>query len=305
MATGRRRRASGAPVEVALVHRARRDDWSLPKGKLEAGETWAAGAVRETREETGHRVRPRGAAPDPALRRRRAPQGRPLLGGALVGPDRRHRRGRGRRARSGCRRAKRVRRLSYAHDTEVVDSFLAVVDSLVAAADPPSHPLPDVDVLVVLRHARAVKRAAWDGADDLRPLDDRGVTESVALTDWLAAYGPDRVLSSDSARCLDTVRPYALSRDLVDRARAALLRGGLRARSTPRAGPARGRARRRRSYGALHPPARAAEPAAASRRTPGRSGGPAAPPGGAVIVHHVKGSVVSVERHGPEDLLGG
>jgi 8-oxo-dGTP diphosphatase len=40
---------------VLLVHRARYDDWSLPKGKLEAGETWEAAALREVREETGVR----------------------------------------------------------------------------------------------------------------------------------------------------------------------------------------------------------------------------------------------------------
>jgi len=40
-------------VEVALIHRPRYDDWSLPKGKLKRGEDYAAAAVRETREETG------------------------------------------------------------------------------------------------------------------------------------------------------------------------------------------------------------------------------------------------------------
>ena len=40
-------------VEIALVHRPRYDDWSLPKGKLDAGETMAAAAVREIEEETG------------------------------------------------------------------------------------------------------------------------------------------------------------------------------------------------------------------------------------------------------------
>jgi 8-oxo-dGTP pyrophosphatase MutT (NUDIX family) len=37
---------------VLLVHRARQDDWSFPKGKLEAGETWEAAALREVEEET-------------------------------------------------------------------------------------------------------------------------------------------------------------------------------------------------------------------------------------------------------------
>ena len=40
-------------VEVALVHRPRYDDWSLPKGKLDPGEGWQAAAVRETEEEAG------------------------------------------------------------------------------------------------------------------------------------------------------------------------------------------------------------------------------------------------------------
>jgi 8-oxo-dGTP diphosphatase len=40
-------------LEVALVHRPRYDDWSLPKGKHEPGETDEQTAVREIEEETG------------------------------------------------------------------------------------------------------------------------------------------------------------------------------------------------------------------------------------------------------------
>lgn len=43
-------------VEVALVHRPKYDDWTLPKGKLDAGEGWLDAAVREVAEETGHSV---------------------------------------------------------------------------------------------------------------------------------------------------------------------------------------------------------------------------------------------------------
>jgi 8-oxo-dGTP diphosphatase len=44
--------------EVAVVHRPPpRDDWSLPKGKLDPGETLAACALREVEEETGLRCR--------------------------------------------------------------------------------------------------------------------------------------------------------------------------------------------------------------------------------------------------------
>jgi 8-oxo-dGTP diphosphatase len=51
-----RRGATGAP-EVVLVHRPRYDDWSLPKGKLDPGESWEQAAVREVLEEVGLRCR--------------------------------------------------------------------------------------------------------------------------------------------------------------------------------------------------------------------------------------------------------
>jgi 8-oxo-dGTP diphosphatase len=48
-------RESGHGPEVALVHRPRYDDWSLPKGKRDPGETDEQCAVREVEEETGLR----------------------------------------------------------------------------------------------------------------------------------------------------------------------------------------------------------------------------------------------------------
>jgi 8-oxo-dGTP pyrophosphatase MutT (NUDIX family) len=43
--------------QVAVVHRPRYDDWSLPKGKLDHGESFADAALREVQEETGLRCR--------------------------------------------------------------------------------------------------------------------------------------------------------------------------------------------------------------------------------------------------------
>ena len=42
-------------LEVLLVHRPKYDDWTFPKGKLDAGESFEAAAVREVEEEAGIR----------------------------------------------------------------------------------------------------------------------------------------------------------------------------------------------------------------------------------------------------------
>lgn len=41
---------------VAVVHRPYREDWSIPKGKLDPGETFEQAALREIHEETGFTV---------------------------------------------------------------------------------------------------------------------------------------------------------------------------------------------------------------------------------------------------------
>src|SRR5687767_82796 len=39
--------------EIAVIRRKRYEDWTLPKGKLDPGESWETAALREVREETG------------------------------------------------------------------------------------------------------------------------------------------------------------------------------------------------------------------------------------------------------------
>jgi 8-oxo-dGTP diphosphatase len=89
------------------------------------------------------------------------------------------------------------RRLSYPRDAEVLRDFTA-------------GPLLTTAVLI-LRHASAGKRGDWHDLDALRPLDALGRADARELGRLLSAYGPVRVLSSATARCVETVLPYALA----------------------------------------------------------------------------------------------
>ena len=62
--------------------------------------------------------------------------------------------------------------------------------------------------VLLLRHARAGERAAWTGDDTLRPLDDRGLRQALALRD-LAQRAIGRIVSSPYRRCVETVEPLA------------------------------------------------------------------------------------------------
>jgi phosphohistidine phosphatase SixA/ADP-ribose pyrophosphatase YjhB (NUDIX family) len=288
-------------VEIGLVHRARREDWSLPKGKLEPGETWAGAAVRETREETGHAI----YLGPPLPTQRYLVDGRPKIvryWSARTSGDEDLVDGIEVDALDWLSPEEARERLSYEHDTTVIDGFLSVEEAVVDATKPTVDLAPDADVLVVLRHARAVKRAAWTGPDRERPLEPRGAVEANSLAPWLAAYGPDRVLSSDSTRCLDTVSPYATKHGLTIEHEPLFSEEGFashRRLALARLGAVLDLGGR--IVVCTHRPVLPS----LLRHIAGRHDAAATlplAPGGAVIVHHVRGQVLSLERHGPEDL---
>ena len=194
------RPALGGPgVEVALVHRPKYDDWSLPKGKLTSGEHPLLGAVREVWEETGHVGVP----------------GRPL--------------GEIRYLKDGD--PKRVRYWAM-HVDEGTFTPGEEVDQLMWL--PPREGqkflLPERDQhilgefgrdtdatwpLVLVRHGSAGERAAWPGVDRDRPLDELGQAQAETLVPLLDVLRVERVLSADVLRCLETVGPYAEAHHLT------------------------------------------------------------------------------------------
>jgi 8-oxo-(d)GTP phosphatase len=187
--------------EVALVHRQRYDDWSLPKGKPLPGEHVLLTAIREVAEETGVRV---------------------ILGRRLPST---HYQQHGNRPKSVDYWAAKAAdepqpgftpndevdevgwmgipaardRLTYPHDVSVIDEF---------AAGP-----PDTEPLILVRHASAGSKDEWRAAgheDDLkRPLDPVGRQQREELALLLRCYGIAQVLSSAAVRCVQTVQAYA------------------------------------------------------------------------------------------------
>jgi 8-oxo-dGTP diphosphatase len=189
-------------TELALVHRPHRKDWSFPKGKLEPGEHPAAAAVREVFEETGYTV----ALGRPLPSRRYLVDGQPKhVRYWAAGADRQPAVPFEPFAEIDQLRwvpdAQAREQLSYRHDAELVKAL---------------HRLPLETVpLVIVRHAKAFKRAQWAGTvDSARPLDSRGIAQARRLVPLLGAYGISAVHTSDATRCRDTVLPYARSRRL-------------------------------------------------------------------------------------------
>ena len=186
-------------VEVCLVHRPRYGDWSLPKGKLEAGEHPLLAAVREVAEEADVRAVPQVRLSTVHYRsegRAKAVDYWSMRAAANGGfqPDTEVDEVRWLPVDDA------VRLVSYPHDAEVLGAFAA---------------LPQVTaVLALVRHAHAGKRATWSGPDTGRPLDATGWAQAHALAELVALVRPVRLLSASARRCVQTLDPAAALLDL-------------------------------------------------------------------------------------------
>ena len=193
--------AAGAVVlrgdEVLLVHRPKYDDWSFPKGKLDRGEHALSAAVREVEEETGLRVR---------LGRPLSDQHYPVNG-------------RGKFVHYWVARVVGDDDVSAYLVNSEIDEVVWV--SLERAHEMLTYPRDQKTLkqaqkrsrktrtFVVLRHAKARSREHWRADDRFRPLLRTGATQSEKLVPLLAAYDLRRLVSSSSVRCVTTVIPYA------------------------------------------------------------------------------------------------
>lgn len=188
------RTRDGAP-EVAVIHRPRYDDWTLPKGKVKDDESDLLAAVREVREEVGAEV---------AVQQR--------LGKVTYEAE-----GEPKRVTYWSMRYTggefeanhevddlRWLRVGRAHTTMTYPDDRTVLEAFDAS------PVAD-SMLLLVRHAKAGKRTEWQGDDDLRPLDVDGEQQARELVDLLSVFGPTRIYAANRTRCVQTVEPLAKS----------------------------------------------------------------------------------------------
>jgi len=186
-------------IEVVIIHRKRYDDWTLPKGKVEAGESLPACAVREVHEETGVTIRLGVPLDSISYEAGNAgPKKVDYWGGVVL---------------DSVRRAPDAEvdvvswlpiraalgRLTYSHDHFLVQQYLDQ---------------PATTPLIILRHVKAMDRKDWSRKDAARPLNSRGRRQAKILSPMLDAYGVSRLVSSTSTRCIATLMPYAHQHEL-------------------------------------------------------------------------------------------
>ena len=191
---------------VLLVHRPRYDDWSLPKGKAEPGESLPMTAVRETFEETGVNVRL-----DTPLNVMNYQVG----GGektvsywrASVTSIRRHKPNDEVDKVVWLTPKVAMKRLSYTDEREMLAQALS---------------LPDTTPVLIVRHGKAMLRKHWTARDSARPLNARGRQQAEDLEALLRCYHVENLASSTSTRCMATLQPYAKAERLDVRGWATL-----------------------------------------------------------------------------------
>jgi 8-oxo-dGTP diphosphatase len=190
-------------ARILLVHRTQHKDVSLPKGKVDPGETLPHTAVREIAEETGFDVSlgaPLGTV------EYRLPNGRDKVvhywsAEVDAGQAERHSYEANGEilALEWVPIAKAVKHLTYEHDADVVERFAAQLDAGLARTF----------ALIVLRHGKAMPHEQWDGPDHTRPLLHLGLEQSRSVAGGIAAFGPATLVTSTAARCVSTIAPSA------------------------------------------------------------------------------------------------
>jgi 8-oxo-dGTP diphosphatase len=182
--------------EILVVHRPKYADWSLPKGKVDPGESDHQTAIREVEEETGVRCR---IIENLAQIEYQMGSGRPKLVHFFS-----------------------MKPMSVVpfHPNDEVDEIrwvtleeagklLSYQDDRWMVSEADYRRLDTSGTLYLVRHAAAGVRVGWAGPDTERPLTEKGRRQAEALVPLLGTAGITRIYASPHVRCKETVEPLA------------------------------------------------------------------------------------------------
>lgn len=184
------RKSDQLKLEIAIIHRPRYDDWSLPKGKVESGESHISAGYREIQEETGYESTFGPEIGTVVYKLEGAPKEVRYWAAAAT-------------AKTGIPNPQEVdevlwlepiqakEKLSNKDDRAIVDFFLEFG--------------ADTFPIILLRHAKALRHTDWDGDDGDRPLEHRGQLQAKRLLPIYLPYGIAEVHTSDALRCIETI----------------------------------------------------------------------------------------------------
>lgn len=182
-------------VQIAVIHRPRYDDWSLPKGKVDPGESHIQAAYREVLEETGVKAH----------------------FGPEIGTVDYEVEGVTKEVRYWLAEAVEYR--AATPNPEEVDEiqWLSINDAIAKLSNSDDREIVRIaeefgfgsTPLILLRHTKALKRELWDGDDGDRPLEHVGQIQAAHIPALYSAYGIEKIYSSDAIRCVQTIEPMA------------------------------------------------------------------------------------------------
>jgi 8-oxo-dGTP diphosphatase len=201
--------------EVALVHRPKYDDWSLPKGKAKAGEHLLVTALREVTEETGYlprigpylmSVRYHVTAGGHSTNKAVKYWSMRCAGGSFLASDEVD-------EMEWLPLDEARRRVTIASDRDVLDTFRRTPR--------------DTELLLLVRHGATVPPPRRPkGRPITRRLNRSGRGQAASLVPVLEGLGITDLLSADLPACVDMLAPFAAATGLTVRREAGLTRAG-------------------------------------------------------------------------------
>ena len=188
------RRSSLDEIEVALVYRSRHKDWGFPKGKVEQNESPIACAFRETMEETGFDVRLQRYLGEVNYQTSVGMKLVKYWSAKLVNEV-------------GLPNPEEIDEVRWFKASEVAsvlshESDLSVLEIFLSMD-------LDSQILILLRHAKAISRDDWQGDDLDRPLSTLGERQAKKLISILSPFSVREIHSSSAVRCYETINPLA------------------------------------------------------------------------------------------------